>query len=314
MVEQDITKYIFKDTLPKFIVPLGLAFNILNVIVYSRKSFKNALVCIFFKTLSINNLSSLIFFSIDAFKEEPSIIGINVIHQYSFICKSITYFTFVSSGITAWLLVFLSIDRFITIKYPIRPKLLSKNYFYVLICFLIYIFNILYNIPALFYYDLIYDDDEEDLVSNTTKKDKYCDTISEKSNKTFFLMDLLNSTVIPFTIMLFLSIWIINLLRVMKFRVKNSISKINERNKKDARFAFTIIILNLVFLVFYLPTTVFDSNEGKDNKLAGDITLDLLLVHFSIDFFIYLTTNSMFRNELFNLLHLKKYINPMRTY
>ena len=200
--------------------------------------------------------------------------------------------SFVFFGVNSWVLVFISLDRLIMIKYPKRPKIFTRKKFQIIFCILIYTYNILIYLPTLIFYDL------ERLEDSNLSYMTNCEIADENADETTAYMDFINATSLPFVLMLFLSILIIVSLKHSKSKVLNYSYSVTRRKQKDIKFAVTILALNFGFLVFNSPLSI---GYLLESRLMIKLGYFFLLLFCSIDFFIYFATNSLMREEFFNL-------------
>lgn len=115
-------------------------------------------------------------------------------------------------------------------------------------------------------------------------------------------MDLLNSTLLPFVIMIALSIALVYCVRLVRSRVKS---------KRDNRFIVSVISLNIIFLVLNLPiaTIALTGDDSIQNQLVLYFFQYLVYLYYAIGFYVQLVVNSDFKNEFLKLVNLKS-TNP----
>ena len=124
------------------------------------------------------------------------------INSNSLFCKLSQYLSYLVCLNISWIGVLVSIDRYLSIKYPYKFKFRSEFIYQM-----IFIISILINIPIAHYYSSY---------NNT------CDIKDEKFSLKINIIDLLVSTVIPFIIMILSSALIGSYLikNKMKFKYK----------------------------------------------------------------------------------------------
>lgn len=137
--------------------------------------------------------------------------------------------------------------------------------------------------------------------------------------------DLLISTVIPFILMILFTILTIVKIYSSRKRIKRkspnhpelSLTKqqkdVNNLRKRDIRFAITSVTLNLVFLFFYVPFSIWNIVGyyvivGTDDVyyFMDTITLWLTYVDAGSVFYINLAFNTLFRDELYSLFNINR--------
>lgn len=142
-------QYFLRKIFPSILISLNILFNILIIIVYSRKRFKKIVAR---KSLRIFALSNLLMTPSFCLVYIYQIWSYDISAISSISCKLVRYIYYAFNGIHPWILVYISIERrFNVTGSPFRIKL--EKMFY-LICFLIAAFNLIYNCPYLIIYDL----------------------------------------------------------------------------------------------------------------------------------------------------------------
>lgn len=205
------------------------------------------------------------------------------------------------------MLAYISLHRLVQIKYPKLRYFIKDTRNNLIFALIILGFNSLVYLPWIWligFTNFTFDLDVNSTIYNITVTDCLYQTILIAQICTFF--DFVNSTLLPFLVMLVCSIMLI----VYIFRTRKNISSKkclkNERNRmqKDIRFSTTILFLNFFFLVLNLPiqyvTVVF-----------VDLTItyfNYFLYYFSygVNFYILFFTNSMFRNEFLEIFRIRR--------
>ena len=103
------------------IVPIGLAGNILSVIVLNRKRFKNNITSIFLIALAISDCVVLLTNVQTIYWIEYNF-GVNIRDISDLSCKIIVYVLYLSKAFGAWLIVALSLERLTIITFPLKAK------------------------------------------------------------------------------------------------------------------------------------------------------------------------------------------------
>ena len=111
------------------------------------------------------------------------------------------------------------------------------------------------------------------------------------------MMDLINTTLLPFLLMVILSIALI----VCLYRSR---SRINLSTSRDNRIAISTISLNIMFFVFNFPMTFYDYITYYESFLSYFLYL-LDLCYFGLGFYMQLIVNRDFREEFLRLFNLK---------
>ena len=219
----------------------------------------------------------------------------------NFICKTRYYFSYVSFSIPALLLVLISIDRFFSIARP--DKFLFKNRirFQLIICLIIIIFNICIYLPV-FWFHL----EKSEIFNNQTNRTEF--TFScEDIGFWFYLMDLFQSSLIPFTVMILTSIFTIKKVFDTRKLINDKNNNSNKNKLRDIKFAKISISTNIVFLAYGLPyfiytlitdyTSLFNNLDADVIMIIHSISFLCFYIQFIDIFFINIFVNSLFKNE-----------------
>jgi hypothetical protein len=123
-------------------------------------------------------------------------------------------------------------------------------------------------------------------------------------------MDLINSTLIPFILMFIFSILLIYTIFKSRLRILRLNSAVDRKKlRKDIKFAFTSILLNVTFCIINLPVCV--ANLLNDvSEYYYKLLLYLFFISFCINYYILFTFNSVFRKELFLMFNIISNDNP----
>ncbi len=274
---------------------MGLFGNLAGLIVFSKiKSNRFSSRNIFITLAAVDSINMCIL-SVNLFLQEKNIV-LESISDLS--CKLTTFLTFAFEAISSWLLVALSMDRFISIRFK-HPIFIKKIHFQYLIIFLIIIYNLaLYSPKALLNENIMYD------INN--QSNFVCQSNNSKIRTLLIVIDFLNSTLIPFLMMLLFSILLIYI--ILKSRIK-IIRMTNQSNKnrlrKDIKFAITSVILNLFFFIFNLPICVANFISADFYSTLYRSGLLIFLAGFGINFYILFFFNSLFRKRVYSLFKFK---------
>lgn len=120
-------------------------------------------------------------------------------------------------------------------------------------------------------------------------------------------MDFFNSTIVPFLIMIILSISLIRCVKASRLRLKSSNTRGDAQLRRDNRFAVMVVSLNLLFLVLNLPILIDDilGVETDVDRIFDYFCEVLYFLYYAINFYIQLIVNSDFRHEALKLFRLK---------
>lgn len=110
------------------------------------------------------------------------------------------------------------------------------------------------------------------------------------------MMDLMNTSVLPFIGMFILSIALI----VCVYRSR---SRIN--SNRDNRFAVSAISLNIMFFVLTCPIVIYYTITTYEESILNRYAYLLYYSYYGLGFYMQIIANRDFRNEFLSLINLK---------
>ena len=288
------------------IFPLGIFSNTISILVFMRKQFAKYNIGFFNIYIAISN-NILLFLSFFVYYSQSK--NNDILVWSEFTCKFFNYVIRVFVVNNSWLNVLIAFDRWLCIKYPNKYKFMENRKFMYLYLVLIMLFsmichssNLLLNIVSTTSFNPS---------TNQTTTTKLCTTNEIIVNIRDGLTIIFRS-ILPFIVMLILNISLIRNLLNMKKKLNMTRSLSRELN-----FSFSIIALNILFLISILPNMVclillniyqygFKSQLTSKNlviiNLAFSASLYFLTYNFSFPFFVNLKFNKLFRKEFLLLL------------
>jgi len=203
-------------------------------------------------------------------------------------CKLYFYFNYALDPISGILLVYISIDRYVSLTHPSRRKFLRKHSTQFIFFLITIIFNFCFYIPASLYTELTLSD----------KNRSVCNWLNLDVQTTALLIDTANRLVLPFVAMLICNVLLIYTIFKSRRTVSASLSNANVTLKNDIKFAITSIFLNFVYIFLNIPVilsyTVF-FNIGTD--IFYFFSFYLWYMCYAVNFYLILFTNSLVRKE-----------------
>jgi len=246
---------------------LGIFGNIMGLAVFYRKNMDK---------ISTNKIYRFIlyldtfFLSTQIFQDSALSLGLDLRNLSTLSCK-IRYFWNYSIGpVSPWLLVYITIERFVAIKYT-SIKILKQHNFQKLIIVLIFIYNLgIYSPFAILkqVYSAIDD-------NNNNETYYYCDFENNIQYTIMTSLDLINSALLPFFIMTASSCALIHTILKVRLRINLPLCVTNIFFPLIDGFTYNIFII--VFYAIYC-----------------------------INSYILFFFNSIFRNEFLVMLKLRK--------
>ena len=216
------------------------------------------------------------------------------------ICKLCTYFNYSLAVVSPCLLSYISIDRYVSIKYPAKRFSLRKTNTQIIFFMIVFIYNSIYYLPVFFISDF-------KAVTNTTTNSTNLEcVIDRETGKLIYLMDMFNRVIIPFGLMLISSILLIRELFKSRTRiVENFLAEENKTFYSEIRLATTCICLNIIYILFNLPISIIDLFYGLFTVNLYMYFYYLFYFSYAINFIVLFISNSLFQNEFFNIFKIK---------
>ena len=283
-----------KQIFPPIIVCLGIIGNIFTLIIFSRKNLSK--ISRLLRILTISDSFGILSVLQHYIKNN---FGINIRILSDLSCKFFLYLAYIFFPISAWLLVYVCIERFFMIKFPLRYKFLQRKSVQIYIVSLIIILN------SVLYSGIFVSVKVLKIMSNNQHNNSVtsllCYPITLQLLNLFATIDIINSTIITSFLMVFntgLLIYALYQSRA-KFYNPNPTKQEKKRKKKDIQFALSCISLNILFLVMNVPNklnTLINNDTSSDTFYILD---DVFYLNFGLSFIIHFISNRNFRQEVF---------------
>jgi hypothetical protein len=276
-------------------IAIGMIGNFICILIFSRKTFRNNSISTYCIALGlIESLSVFEFIdAIGILKDK-----VNLSDQSDTNCKLIYYMDILLSGCQAWIMVSFGVDKLLNMRTSSTPIITKKWFQWSLVVGII-----LFNILLYIYVPIL-------LKRAEVSPNFYlCDFATMGFSQIFMIVFLLESCLIPFIVMIIISILTIRLL----YKSRKSIERIGvvaaERKTRDKKYAISSVTLNIMFIVLKLPMMMFYTLFSFDNYFDVyyyRISIYLFFLNSSLSIFVHLVTNSLFRREFMVFFRLSK--------
>ena len=288
------------------LIPIGLIFNTISIMVFSREKFSKTTNGFHNIILSIVNNLLLAFVFVPYYTQS---ISKDILLTTNFNCQFFSYIPRVFSQHSSWIYVVLVIERLFCVTHPNEYRIFKqkKKIIALVVCILFLLMCVL-NIPNLLF-----------RIENTLTNSGNLTINVSICTSDGLIVRIRDMEVICFRLALpFGLTFVLNL--VLIFKMKKFKKQMTSRDSfmvRECRFAVSIIALNVMFLVTLLPviSTIAYLNLVGYDKASSFYTRQVAIGNFifyvaqsvssynySFTFFVNLKTNIMFRNELFKLL------------
>ncbi len=269
------------------ILVLGSFGNLLSLIVFSRKRFRKISLNIMFRIMCLTDTLCLT----QLLQTLLTYTGTYNIRTHSkFACHFFPYLAFSILPFKGWILVFIGFERYMTVKNPGKKLVIRKAKIQVIIIIIICAFNFIWYIPFM-----------TNLSIYSMKGELICQQPKNFKKRITDSMDILNSCILPFSLMIMFTVLIVIEIYRSKNRIGNQLTNlcIIKKQQKCLKFTITSVSTNLVFIILNLP---FRVNSFLImvyyNKMLLDVFRAICYASFAMPIVIYILTNSLFRKEL----------------
>ena len=235
-----------------------------------------------------------------------NIFGKNLMTLSEISCKLIGYLAFGLFSLTPMLLIYISIEKLVSIKYPTKKFLMRKKKWQFGFTLLMLTAGLVAFLPTFFY---------TGIVTTTSSNNQTLTTCSFKSafgQQVVTITNLLIRVLIAYDVMTLCSVLLlISIFQMSRRIVQNFLSNSNlhqnQKYRKDIKLAITSLLLNFVYLILNVPYSVYLSIPNYYvNKLATATVAYLFYYGFCLNFYLLLISNKLTRKEFINMITFKK--------
>jgi hypothetical protein len=212
----------------------------------------------------------------------------------SIACKLYNTFFYGIDALSPWCLAYITVEKFISIAYSkkVFKRKKTQVVFFLLLCLYNFIFHV--NIP--FSVDILIKD-------NIT----VCNFINQEWKNIIIYMDIVNCVLVPFIIMIsFASLLIGAIFKVRRRVNSNNNEREKRRLKQDIKFVISLLTMILFFIILQSPIEYATFLPGFPISDIYILTSYAYFLTYSINFYILILTNNLFRKEFFSLFLKKK--------
>ncbi|CAF1295636.1 unnamed protein product [Adineta steineri] len=288
---EQISHYTYAILFP-IIFLFGLIGNLFSSIIFSITKLSYTSCGIYFLLLAIFDSTALI-----GGLHHCLTIGYHVQVRNANYCRVRNFFLYMSMDMASWMVVAISVDRYLKVKFPIKARMYATRKLAIIIsCVIIFIF-ILKNFHLLTVFIGDFTDDAAD----------HCDPNPNHPNYMFFFkniwpwIDLATYALLPFIIVTICNILIIHdqYKRRLKLRKRNL----------DRSLITLLLVCSISLIVCNLPITIlaviypyislsYDTNELYDNvAFAFDILRLPSYISLALNFYLYYYNSTLFRQQ-----------------
>jgi len=290
------------------LIVFGLIGNLMVFVIFSNKAFKKFPSRNIYRILVVFDSIALIYAVTNYF-----IINFSIIYQdyfFWFMRSDIFYkihFYFLNIFQSSYLLVFISIEKFISIRYP-NNKIIKMQIFQTIIVIAIIVCNL--TAFHFIYYLNIYENQTTNASNEAFKQ------MNKETEKIIGFIAIIYNTGLPFIIMIIFSILLIHTIFKSRLRILRLTNQ-HDRNrlKKDIQFAISSIFMNIFFLIFYLPFCIsLILNIDLFSESYKNVILPFGCLNYCDHFYVLIFSNSVFRRQVLLFFRVKSRLYQTSTY
>ena len=282
---------------------LGLAFfgSTFGLIVFSRPNLKKIGPTNIYKFLFAVEYFNLIILN-DFLRNN---FNIRILMTSNVSCKLGWMVYPIYMSLSPMLLVYISVERFVSIAYPAKRFLLRRENFQLIYFLGLIIYNCCFYLFAGFNTNIV-----PYLITSpngTLFKNFICYFNNQTSYFIFVYTDFLNRVMLPFLLQFVMTLLLIRQIYLSR---KKFTSKVKSDSKqrtliRDVKISISIVSINFVYLSLSLPfSVIMVSNSLIDYNKSIILLGQLNFIYFCLEFYLMIAANSIVRNEFLTVVYL----------
>ena len=294
-----VAKYIATYWFP-ILIPLGLVGNILSFLVMIRPKNRKVSTCVYMAAISIND-NILLSFDIHVW----FVIAVHKRKWHEWECKSNTYFAYLCLQTATYLVLAMTIDKYIAIQWPHKSAWYSSPRRAKIIVSTVIISVAMYNLPHFF-------------ITAVVAGNCYGYSAKGILTKVYSWFTIVINAFIPFTLLIHMNYVTVKTVRNSRKMFRNNIKTTGidarEKSMKSAENQLTtmLLLVTTLFSILLLPTYIrfiyaaFVSSDTPSKYAMSififEISYKLYVTNSGINFFLYCISGKKFRNDLKEIL------------
>ena len=278
------------------LVPLGLIGNTLSFTVMIQPKNRKVSTCIYMAAISINdNLMMCLCF------HDYLVAGLEIHEWYPIECKCSAFVALFALQNCTYLILAMTIDKYIAIKWPHRAATYSTPGRAKRIAVGLYVSVFIYNIPHF-------------ILSSAIGGQCFAYAVDKLITKVYSWFSFVINVIIPFTLLIHMNFVIVKTVRNSHKMQGSSGVATRQAAMKSTEKQLTIMMLlvTTLFLILLCPTYIrfiYLTFAGRDtpfqyanSMLLYQITFKLYTTNSGINFLLYCISGQKFRNDLKEIL------------
>jgi hypothetical protein len=275
------------------IIILGIIGALLNqILFFSRKKLRSSSCSLYFRALSLNDLSVLLIVILPQWLEDQ--FAINSETKSNWYCKLSVYLTYTLYALSPYFIVLACFDRLCTSSKNVRFRKLAtiRVASYLIPCMTIIVFAAYCHVPILY-----------QLISISTNS--YCTVLDSDYYFKFAAFLLIFACLIPPLLMvIFCGMTMIHLRQQRRRIMPVNQTRSRQRDIQILKMLFIYVTSNIIFTVPFSLTFFLHIYYLRTASLSILIQLFTLLlnINYATSFYLYTLATPFYRNELFSLM------------
>lgn len=299
-----VTIYYVLVDIVEVTIGIGLIGHVLTLIVLSRKTFRNTSMSVYCRALAVTDCFTLVYL---VFTILVVHFNVNLVVNSNAACKFCYYVIMSMSPMSDWLLAAFSFDNMLSVLNVQTLAFLNRPKSRLIIVAVIVVFNACLYVSIPLSLDIV-----TFTVNNVTSVK--CDLFYLNSGKALLYTYVVESSFLPFVIMIVTTVVIVKCLRDSRHRLHKSLSqRTNARKVRELKYALSAIVFNVLFIIFKTPMSYYYLVTIKDyvtNAFFLVVSIFTYYFNYSSRFLFHLMSNSIFRREFMIMMGYQKSAHP----
>ena len=296
----DAFTYFVLEVFPPVILVVGISGDLIGIVTMASIKLKKLSVRNIYIYLLIFDLLYLLQLII-LFMQ----FGIGGVYDYPdasiTFCKIFNFLNYSMATISPSLIIYISVERYISARYPSKRFIFGKNKTQMLYLLAVCVYLTAFYLAYPFFYDLI-----PYTAGNTTTYS--CSFDSSSSQIVLSFLFLVNSAILPFIIMFAITVLLVNVITKSRHRIAaNHTAEENKTFKRDFKFTVTSISLNLMFIILNLPVSIAIFFPNYQASIIFVFCYYLFYSSYGINFYVLLAFNSIIWQNFLTAFRLKRF-------
>jgi len=284
--------------MPFMIIFLGLIGNLLGLVTLGKRKQADSEIGPIHMYRFLFIIDSIILFSFQILIiDEAYSIGIFLLSIFS--CKLFIYLSLTLCSLSSFNLIYILIESYLSIKYPVESNLLRKNKPQFIYTTVIYIINLIYFLPIFLISGII---QVHPRITNNNETFNLTCTFKTTEEHGIQALIFINRILLPLFLIIFFSTILIHKIYTSTSRM-NTFYSDRERIKfkKDVRLSIISILFNFIQNAFSIPLFIEFFIFNNRHSLVYFLSINIFYLSYAFTFYFLLLVNSLFRKEFFSI-------------